>query len=405
MKKHVFISGSALIAILLLAGFVLADSLTIRPNGQGYYSSWTNSGCGSGSSEWQCIDEASVNTSDNLYTSSKSVAESFTFQDTGLTDQTINSVTLYFYGQIYSRTRYQFQPLIRSGSTDYLGGIKSLGSSYGSYSQYYGTNPATGSAWTISEVDALEAGMKSYSANYGGRIAQVYAYVYYTPRYSCYDSDGGNIITVFGNTSGNYNGTYYSSADYCVDSSDVMEYYCSGNYAQSQQESCGSDGYVGSNYCSGGDVYKNYTDYSCSGGVCSSSTSAILQQDCVTGQYCSAGACYWNNTCSDTDGGANYWTSGTVSGYLSNSYYSNSDYCVDSDNVMEYYCSGAYGLNTQHNCGTDIYGLKYCYLGDIYWDYWDYYCDSSKCQYSMTPTMYEDCPNNCTILLNVTTCI
>lgn len=238
MKKSIVL-GILFVVTLMIIGVAKADTLTIRPNAQGYYSDWTNSGCSSGSSEWDCVNEDPANTGDNLYTSSKNVYESFAFEDTGLSGKTINSVTLYFYGQRYSSTRYQFQPLVRSASTNYLGSVKSLNSTYGYYSQVYTTNPATGSAWTIAQVDALEAGMKSYSANYGGIIAQVYAVVDYSNiADSCYDSDGGFVYWVSGNVTGYLNQSYYQYNDYCADSTNVVEYYCVGGYSYSSSLSC-----------------------------------------------------------------------------------------------------------------------------------------------------------------------
>jgi hypothetical protein len=238
-KSGLKICFVAMLAIaLMLASFASASTLTLRPNGQGYYSAWTNSGCGSGSSEYQCVNEDPANTSSNLQTNSKSVAESFAFDDTGLTTETINSVTLYYYGAYYSSSRYQFQPLIRASSTDYLGTTKSLTSSYATYSQTYNTNPATGSAWTIAQVNALEAGMKSYSASYGGIIAQMYAIVDYNPPDTCSDSDGGFAYTVFGQVTGNLNYSYYNYSDYCLNSTVVIEYFCSANRPYSSSYPC-----------------------------------------------------------------------------------------------------------------------------------------------------------------------
>ncbi len=277
MKKTISLI-SFILGIVLLSSFALAGTIVLSPNGQGAYSGWTNIGCSS-SSEWQCVDESPANTSDNLYTSSKNIYESFAFQDTSLTNEAINSVTLYFYGQRYSSRRYQFQPLIRTSGMNYLGSVKSLTSSYALHSQAYTTNPATGQAWTIAQVNALEAGMKSYSSSYGGRIAQVYAVVDYSISDSCQDSDWGNVPFVFGNVSGWFNQAFYMNADSCVDSSNILEYFCLGNYKTSQQQSCGTDSYENA-YCSGNLVYKDLTDYFCASGACGSSTSPVLQENC-----------------------------------------------------------------------------------------------------------------------------
>jgi len=148
---------------------------------------------------------------------------------------------------------------------------------------------------------------------------------------TCSDTDGGNYITVFGTASGYYGGTPYSNGDYCVDDSNIMEYYCSGNYKQNSQQSCGTDGYIGSNFCMYGDVYRNYTDY-----------------------YCSGGACYWNNTCSDTDGGIVYTVKGTASGYRNTLPYNFTDVCLSGTMLMERYCSGLYMYNQTKNCLDNV---------------------------------------------------
>jgi len=352
MRKKISFFGILFVLTLMMISVVSADTSIIRPNAQGYYSDWTNYGCSPGQSEWQCVDEDPADTADNLYISLKDKYESFAFQDTGFTNEVINKVTLSFYGQYYNSIRYRFQPLIRANNINYLGSLKSLTSSYAYYNETYTTNPATGSAWTIEGVNALEAGMKSYSSNYGGRIAQVYAVVDYSNTYidSCSDTDGGNVITLLGIVSGYLNNSYYSESDYCVDSGNIMEYFCNGAYKESQQYSCGTDEYVGSNYCMSGDVYRNYTDYSCGSGACSSNTSAVLQQDCVSGQYCNNGQCFWSDSCSDTDGGYVVDIFGNVTGYLNQSYYDYGDYCIDSTTIMEYYCSGGYSDSLSSSC-------------------------------------------------------
>ena len=208
---------------------------------------------------------------------------------------------------------------------------------------------------------------------------------------SCGDTDGGDVILTFGTTSGYLNGASYSHSDYCVDSSNIREHYCSGTAEQSRQQNCGTDGYVGDDYCSGGDVYRNYVDYSCASGACTSTTTPTLQQDCVTGQYCSAGQCLWSDSCSDTDGGNVITTFGTASGYLNNAPYSDDDYCVDSSNIMEYLCSGTSEQSSQQSCGTDGYTGNYCSSGDVYKDYMDYSCASGECDSTSTPTFQQDC--------------
>lgn len=237
MRKQIGLLGLLLVTTLLMASFSLAATITIRPNGNGQYSAWINSGCIS-TAEYQCVDETPAITSDYLYTASASVSESFGFQDTNLTNVTINNIVVYYYGQRYSTSRYKFQPLLRISGADYLGSVKSLTATYAYYTETYNTNPATGSAWTIAEVDALQAGMKSYSSSYGGKIAQVYIVVNYSVPDSCSDTDGGYEPTIFGSVLGWLSQNYYYYDDYCVDNTTVMEYYCSGDYSDSSSSSC-----------------------------------------------------------------------------------------------------------------------------------------------------------------------
>jgi len=212
------------------------------------------------------------------------------------------------------------------------------------------------------------------------------------PANSCNDTDGGDIITLFGTISGYYNKTIYNHNDYCIDAGAIVEYYCSGVYKNSSAQSCGTDVYTGDGYCYNGDVYRNFSDYFCANGSCSLNTTRILQQECLAGQYCLEGICLWNNTCSDTDGGNLTAVFGATYGYFNNTFYNSSDYCVDSGNIREYYCFGPYSNSSQQSCGTDGYnGSSYCYNGDLYRTYLDYYCLRGACSLNVTMFLQQDC--------------
>lgn len=156
---------------------------------------------------------------------------------------------------------------------------------------------------------------------------------------SCSDTDGGNYIFTFGTTSGYLNATPYSNDDYCTDTSNIMEYYCSGDYEQSQQQSCGTDFY-GPNYCSGDNVYKNYTDYSCATGECDVDITPEFVETCSSPYECVNGACVIPDSCSETDGGWVPPIQGSVYGYYLGNYYNYTDYCIDSTFLYEYECYG-----------------------------------------------------------------
>lgn len=166
---------------------------------------------------------------------------------------------------------------------------------------------------------------------------------------SCSDTDGGYYAFVFGTASGYLNETSYSNDDYCVDSGTVMEYYCSGDYEQSQQQSCGTDGYTGGNYCMNSSVYMDYRDYYCSSGECDYTDTPTFQDFCEYG--CTNGTCdILEDSCSDTDGGFQVYLQGTVSGYDDEFSYSYTDSCNTSVILNEFYCSGSDWYMSQYYC-------------------------------------------------------
>lgn len=177
---------------------------------------------------------------------------------------------------------------------------------------------------------------------------------------SCSDSDGGLVTTIQGTISGYLNNVSYNDDDYCVDSNNVMEYYCSGDYENNQQISCGTDNYT-NNYCYEGNVYRDYIDRFCSSGACDSSSTPELIEECYYG--CTNGECdSIPDSCSDTDG-FDLTTVGTIEGYDDEEWYSYDDYCVDNETVYEHFCYGIGGSNPGgmgYNCASENCGGTNC---------------------------------------------
>ena len=157
----------------------VAFFLILYPNAKGYRNGWFNVKC-SRNTEWQCVDEEIIDNKDYLRTSGTS-KETFLFSDTGLTNEKINGITIFYYAQQdYSRANSCFEAMIRSNRRDYLSGNQlCVGNSWQYVSHTYELNPATGLQWTASEVDSLEAGMHALNPNGGGKISQVYVLVEY----------------------------------------------------------------------------------------------------------------------------------------------------------------------------------------------------------------------------------
>ena len=117
---------------------------------------------------------------------------------------------------------------------------------------------------------------------------------------SCSDTDGGNAPAVYGTASGFLGGNAYNNSDTCVDSGNLLEYFCTGNYRTSQQQTCTSG-------CSNGACTSSATcDMSKTDGVCPSFCSPGADADCcvqkgyyilltnITGTSCTYG-CYQTN--------------------------------------------------------------------------------------------------------------
>ncbi|MGV8141965.1 MAG: hypothetical protein ACP5NW_05990 [Candidatus Woesearchaeota archaeon] len=136
---------------------------------------------------------------------------------------------------------------------------------------------------------------------------------------TCSDSDNGNSSFVRGYVYGRLsNGSNFNLTDACFMSgsvSRVREYYCSGSSYR-----------ISNNTCQNG----------CTNGACVSPTPVITA------------------TCSDTDGGNNTYSRGTIAGRMANnSTYSYTDTCYMSGNtsrIREYYCSGNSYRNITSTC-------------------------------------------------------
>ena len=95
-----------------------------------------------------------------------------------------------------------------------------------------------------------------------------------------------------------------SHAGYKCNDNDVY-YYNSCNAIEDKKQECGESGYVGENYCSNGNVYKDYVAKACAGNSCTSKTEARLQEACKNG--CSNRACITIACSANSDCGEDMW--------------------------------------------------------------------------------------------------
>lgn len=148
-------------------------TVTIRPDGNGTYTDWTG--------DYTDVDEVTLDENDYVTTDANSKKETFTLGDTGLASgPTINSVKVHIQAKYIDFLNKEINILIRSGSTDDTGAGITLDETTTEYTKTWTTDPDTGAAWTITAVDALEAGIASESSAGGGYIYQLWVVVDYT---------------------------------------------------------------------------------------------------------------------------------------------------------------------------------------------------------------------------------
>ena len=162
---------------LQASGGSSGETFTLRPTGTGATTQHYDTGC---SSNWQCVDEeTSDGDATHVYYSGILLwkTDTYALADPSASSGNINSVVVYIKAQQYS-VLSRVRTVIRTASTDYYGTIIAPpATTYTDYSTTYTTNPNTSSAWTWSEVNSLQIGVRSYDH---GDITQVWAVVYYT---------------------------------------------------------------------------------------------------------------------------------------------------------------------------------------------------------------------------------
>ena len=147
---------------------------TLRPNGAGSLAELTTN-C---SNNWQCVDEV---TSDDDGTYNRGSGNSWLYDLYAVTNSTVgtgtvDSVIVYTNVQGNGGNR-KTKTYIQTNSSTYLGSQITPSSSYAIYSTTYITNPQSSSAWTWTEIDAIEIGA---GIRREARITQVWIEVYYT---------------------------------------------------------------------------------------------------------------------------------------------------------------------------------------------------------------------------------
>lgn len=140
---------------------------TIFPNGVGNSSGWTSS---TGGANYTNVDEQNVNDDTDYNSATSVVTDTYAFQNLSV-NTIVNAVQPFAIARFDDGGPHEIALVVRPGSTDNIGISQSMpfqnngndGSTYLGYYDPFDNNPDTASAWTASEVDASEFGMRYIS--------------------------------------------------------------------------------------------------------------------------------------------------------------------------------------------------------------------------------------------------
>jgi hypothetical protein len=131
----------------------------LAPTGDGTYTEWDFTGA---PTRWQAVDDSDPD-EDSSYIFDNVVGQRNTFTHPSLPGGTtlVKAVVVWARGRRDDAVTRSFKVLLRSSGTDNLGGIEQfLGDNYLWFLQPYEISPFSSSAWTVSEVNALEYGVQ-----------------------------------------------------------------------------------------------------------------------------------------------------------------------------------------------------------------------------------------------------
>lgn len=130
----------------------------LRPDGLGVHQEWDLFGA---ATHWQAVDDAAAPNGDTsyLFTATQGLQETETFSPTGLPTGSIFGLQISLYARKTDAGPRVIAPVLRQGITDAIGQNRQPGLTYVYQIQLFQLNPVTGLAWTIADVNALEAGV------------------------------------------------------------------------------------------------------------------------------------------------------------------------------------------------------------------------------------------------------
>ena len=157
----------------------------LRPDGSGTLTELSRSGC---PDNYECVDETTADDATSyVYSSSSSQwrDDAYSIQDHTLGTGNVIGITIHWHARKTGTAAGRYgKAIITVGGIKYEGAQEALTTSWTDYSEVWATNPATGLAWTWTEIDNLEAGITLYRLGSGSHVpacTQVWVEVEYVP--------------------------------------------------------------------------------------------------------------------------------------------------------------------------------------------------------------------------------
>ncbi|MCM2271301.1 MAG: hypothetical protein NDJ18_01915 [candidate division Zixibacteria bacterium] len=154
------------------------ESITLRPDGAGASSSLT--GCAT--SNWQCVDEVTPDDNSTLVQRDATswAHDLYSLPDPAAAACPPSKVTVFLRCRM-EQTQGDVRAVLRVNGVNFQGAATPLTTSWVNYGFSWSSNPATGSAWTWSDISALQVGpeLKGQNATKPAFCTQVWVVVEY----------------------------------------------------------------------------------------------------------------------------------------------------------------------------------------------------------------------------------
>jgi hypothetical protein len=221
---------------LLYPTIASAATVILTPNSVGNYGDWTQTGGSGANTDAKKVNAVGTNNGDTSYISSDTNNKYQTFVVPGAaigTGGTINSVTIFAWAKGVPGGNQDFDLMVEKGtgnSNKDEGSTITPGSNYVLYNRVMTTNPFTGSAWTLNEVNnwTTRFGVARKNSSGSTFVTQLYVVVDYNPapttatltvkKHVINDNGGNKIASNFtmtltgqNNFAGNESGTVFST--------------------------------------------------------------------------------------------------------------------------------------------------------------------------------------------------